>query len=408
MAKQATKWLQWVGCLSLTTGVVFSAYTGDRKAEEIPITEKKLEQIAQKAAEKAAQKTAAQILKQINNNNTKSNNNDNDNKKDTSITSQQPSKLPQILPIKKQAHLMGIGSGAVGGNYYVLGELVGGVVSHPIGSLPCGQGGTCGVPNLQVQNITSAGSMANLNALKDGKIATGFVQSDIAYWAYTGSGTFEKKMPDLRAIASLYPEAVHIVVKKSLNLGDVAELKGKRVSIGARNSGTLSQARLVLGAYKLSEDDMQTVYLNNQQGIKKLKDDELDAMFFSVGAPAPALTQLFEESDEFTLLSLSNAAQKEIFHQERYFSSYVIPSGVYPKVGETTTVSVFALWLCSAKTDKNLVYQMTKALWSDTARQLLDSSYIGRTIVVDNSLKGIGIPLHDGAKKYYDEIGKRY
>ncbi len=106
----------------------------------------------------------------------------------------------------KPVQLLRIGSGAIGGNYFVLGELVGGVVSHPLGSLACGKGGTCGIENLQTQNITSAGSLENLNKLQKGTIQTGFVQSDLAYWAYTGSGLFEnkEKQGNLRAIASLY------------------------------------------------------------------------------------------------------------------------------------------------------------------------------------------------------------
>ncbi len=185
-------------------------------------------------------------------------------------------------------------------------------------------------------------------------------------------------------------------------------MKGKRVSIGAKKSGTLLQSRLVLDAYHLKEADMKTEYLNNQQSIEKLKAGELDAMFFSVGAPAPALTQLFTESKDFTLLSLSKEAEKAIFKHGSYFSPFKIAANTYPNVGEVNTISVFALWLCSAKKDSELVYKMTKALWSNEAKQLFGSSEIGRKISVDNSLKGIGIPLHKGAKKYYDEIGKRF
>lgn len=316
--------------------------------------------------------------------------------------------LPDSTVVDNRMLLMG--SGSVGGNYFVLGELIGGVISHPNGSLPCGQGGTCGIEGVQAINLTSAGSLANLQALKAGKISSGFAQSDIAYWAYTGTGVFagKEKNADLRAIASLYPEAMHIVVRKDLNLQSVADLKGKRVSVGSRNSGTLSLARIVLEAYNLAEDDLKTEYLNNQQSIAKLKKGELDAMFFSVGAPAPAFTHLFDESDDFTLLSIDRVAQKKIFQTGHYFSQHTIDAGVYHDVPEVDTVSVFALWLCSANLDEELVYKMTKALWGHTSRQLLDSSYIGEKVNIKNSLKGIGIPLHKGAKRYYNEIGKRY
>lgn len=323
----------------------------------------------------------------------------------------------QATNSKKQKHtqqattkLMRLGSGAIGGNYFVLGELVGGIISHPPGSLPCGKGGTCGLPNLQSQNITTSGSLANLSKLQNNTIQSGFIQSDIAYWAYTGTGLFanKDKQPDLRAIASLYPEAMHIVVRKSANIQTVADLADKRVSVGARKSGTLNGTRLVLEAYKLSEDDMQTEYLNNQQSIKKLQDGELDAMFFLVGAPAPGLDELFAKSKDFTLLSIGETERQSIFKKGHYYSPYTLSASTYPHIPATQTISVYALWLTKDSMDEETVYQITKALWSDTAKQLLNSSYIGKQITVNNSLNGIGIPLHKGAKKYYNEIGKRF
>lgn len=359
------------------------------------------QQAAEAAAKEAAQKTLEQLSAQAANtqqrttastDNTKS-----EAKKSTVTTSNAPKRLR-------------IGSGSVGGNYFVLGELVGGAISHPNGSLPCGKGGTCGVTNLQSENVTSAGSIANLAALQEGKITTAFAQSDIAYWAYTGTGLFTNKeaFSDLRAIASLYPEAIHIVIRKGQGINTVTDLRGKRVSVGARKSGTLLQSRLVLAAYQLSEDDLETEYLNNQQSIEKLINSELDAMFFSVGAPAPALTQMFNEHDEFELLSLGTSEQQAIFREGHYFFPYTIAADTYPNNGAVKTISVYALWLASADLDDKLVYQLTKALWSDSSRQLLNSSYIGKHVSIEQSLNGIGIPLHNGAKKYYNEIRKRF
>lgn len=303
-----------------------------------------------------------------------------------------------------------IGSGSVGGNYFVLGELVGGVISQPKGSLPCEHGGTCGIAHLQSQNITSVGSVANLSALQNGSVQSGFVQSDIAYWAYTGTGLFTNKgkQEDIRAIASLYPEAIHIVVRKGANIQTVADLADKRVSVGSRESGTLHGARLILNAYKMDEDDIKPEYLNSTDSIKKLLNEELDAVFFTVGISSPILNELFNQSEQFTLLSVGDAQQQTIFKQGHYFSPFTIAANTYRNVGETKTVSVYALWLTAKDADETLVYELTKALWGDAAKQLIGSSLLGQHIHIDNSLKGIGIPLHPGAKKYYNEIGKRF
>ncbi len=201
---------------------------------------------------------------------------------------------------------------------------------------------------------------------------------------------------------------MHILVRKSAGINTVADMVGKRVSVGARKSGTLYSARLVLDAYKISEDDMETAYLNSSQSMKKLLAGELDGMFFTVGAPAPAMEKLFKESQDFTLLSIGKAERQEIFKQGHYFSPYTIAAGTYEHIPAVETISVYALWLTTDKADEKLVYQLVKSLWGDAAKQLFNSSYIGQTINIDDSLKGIGIPLHNGAKKYYNEIGKRF
>ncbi len=366
-----------------------------------------VERIVQQAAESAAKQAAEEINAALAAQQTKRAEDKKTAKTANKTTGSDDSASQQMLAATQRLR---IGSGAVGGNYFVLGELVGGAISSPPGGLPCRQGGTCGVPDMQSENITSAGSLANLTALQSGKVSSAFVQSDVAYWAYTGTGLFTNKdaLGDLRAIASLYPEAIHIVIRKDQSIASVSDLRGKRVSVGARKSGTLLQSRLVLAAYQLSEDDVQPQYMNVSQSIEKMKNDELDAMFFSVGAPAPALEQLFTDSDDFTLLSLDKKQQQDIFRQGHYFFPYSIAADTYPNIGEVKTISVYALWLCSASADDELVYQMTKALWSDAAQQLLNSSFIGKQIDIEHSLNGIGIPLHDGAKKYYNEIGKRF
>ncbi len=375
--------------------LLLSGFVSFSQQNIVTISQTELEKIIAKAAKESARKAVNDVLKQQAQKATK--------KSSSVITKNLPNQANTTKVLR-------IGSGAVGGNYFVLGELVGGVVSHPVGSLPCGVGGSCGINNLQTQNVTSAGSVANLTALQEGKIQTGFVQSDIAYWAYTGTGLYtgEDKRSNLRAIASLYPEAIHIIVRKDANITNISQLTGKRVSLGANKSGTLQGAKLVLEAYGVSEDKMKVQYLNSTDSIKALLKGKLDAVFFTVGMSSPILTQLFKNSDDFTLLSIGKSQRQAIFKQGHYFSPFTIAENTYKGVPKTETISVYALWLTTANTDKKLVYELTKALWGDMAKQLFASSLIGHHITVEDSLKGIGIPMHSGAKQYYDEIGKRF
>ncbi len=311
--------------------------------------------------------------------------------------------------------LLTIGSGSVGGNYFLLGEILGTVISHPTLSLPCGKGGTCGVEGLQSINIATAGSVDNLKRLSDGSAFTGFVQSGIAYWAYTATGPFarKEKMDDLRAVASLYPEMIHVIVRKNLNAKSVADLKGKRVSVGTRHSGTLNSTRAVLEAYGMTEDDLEPEYLNLVETMEKMKAGELDAFFITMGAPAPFITSLFNEAGEedvpeFQILNIGGTEREKILALGHYFSPANIPAGTYKGVGEVDTVSMYALWLTTTKADADLIYKVTKALWDENSALLLNAFPVGKNITLDNSLNGIGIPLHEGAKKFYDEVGKKF
>ena len=123
---------------------------------------------------------------------------------------------------------------------------------------------------------------------------SGFSQADVATWAYKGTGLFEGKpnVPDLRLIANLYPESVHIVVRKGSGIKTVADLKGKRVALDEPGSGTLINARIILAAYGVKEADIKPEYIKPNQAGDKLKDGSLDAFFFTGGAPAGAIAEL--------------------------------------------------------------------------------------------------------------------
>ncbi len=316
----------------------------------------------------------------------------------------------QKLAPKQQTKLFSIGSGAMGGNYFIFADLIGSVVSKPYNSLSCVKGGGCGILGLQTLNVSSMGSVDNLKKLQANKIQSGFVQSGIAYWAYTGTETFanKKKQDDLRAIASLYPEMMHILVRRDAKINDISDLVGKRVSVSSRNSGTLIEARLILEAYKISEDDMETEYLTVSEAMQKIKNNKIDAMFFSVGAPAPFLVELLKQESNYTLLSIGKMQLQQIIKKGRYLSPATIKQLTYTSIPETKTISAYALWLTTKNVNADLIYKLTKTLWQEESKFLINTRKIGEYINIDNSLNKVGIPLHKGAKKYYNEIGKRF
>ena len=180
-----------------------------------------------------------------------------------------------------------IGTGGVAGTYYPIGGLVAGIISNPPGSRPCEKGGSCGVPGLIATAQSSDGSVANVEAVASGELDSGFSQSDVAYWAYTGTGIYEGKEPlsDLRAIAGLYPESLHLVVRRGAGIERVKDLVGKRVSLDEEGSGTLVNARIILKAFGISENDIEAHFIKPNFAISEIREGRLDAFIVTVGFP---------------------------------------------------------------------------------------------------------------------------
>ncbi|MBM3601317.1 MAG: TAXI family TRAP transporter solute-binding subunit [Alphaproteobacteria bacterium] len=285
-----------------------------------------------------------------------------------------------------------IGTGGTGGTYYPIGGLIANAIS---------------TPTLNASAVATNGSVANVNGIVGGSMESGFSQADVNYWAYTGTGIYEgkPKVEELRAIANLYPESVHVVVKKGLGAKTIADLKGKRVSLDEPGSGTLVNARAILAAFGLSERDIRPEYLKQQQCAEKLKDGSLDAYFQTTGYPQGTLSEL-AATNGFDLLQLSGPEIKKLQEKFSFFADDEIPDGVYKDVKGVKTISVGAQWVTSAKIDANLVYEVTKGLWSDKTRAALDGGHAkGKSIVKATALTGIGIPLHPGAERFYKEAG---
>jgi TRAP transporter TAXI family solute receptor len=298
-------------------------------------------------------------------------------------------------------------TGGTVGTYFPIGGLIANALSAPPGSQPCENGGQCGVPGLLATAAASSGSVANVAAIASSAAQSGFVQSDIAYWAYSGTGVYEglSKVDSLRAIASLFPESVHLVVRKGSGIKAVRDLRGKRVSLDESGSGTLVDARLILAAYGLSERDLKPQYLPAQRVADSMKEGTIDAFFSVSGWPQSSVVDL-AGAIGIDLVPIDGPEVARLLKQYSFFSADEIPDEAYKDVGGVKTISVHALWLTSARQPAPLIYQVTAVLWNANTRKLLDSGHVkGQVIRLRSALTGVGIPLHEGAEKFYKEHG---
>jgi hypothetical protein len=291
-----------------------------------------------------------------------------------------------------QQQFFRIGTGGTAGTYFPIGGIIANAVS---------------AGNIVATAQASGGSVANVNAIASGAAESGFSQSDVATWAYTGTGVFEgkPKVEDLRAIANLYAETVHVVVKKGLGAKSIADLKGKRVSIDEPGSGSLINAKAILSAYGIKDADYKAENLKPGPSAEKLKDGGIDAFFITGGYPVAAVTELATTTG-VELLAVDGEAATKLMAASKFFAADSIPDGAYKDVKGVKTVSVGAQWVTSAKVSTDLVYAITKALWGDKTRAALDAGHAkGKAIQRATALAGLGIPLHAGAEKFYKEAG---
>jgi len=291
-----------------------------------------------------------------------------------------------------------IGTGGTAGTYYPVGGLIANAISG---------NGDKGVPGLVATAVASNGSVANVNGIQSGAMESGFSQSDVAYWAYTGTGLYEgkPKVEDLRILATLYPETIHLVASKASGIKSVTDLKGKRVALDEPGSGTLVDARIVLAAYGLTEKDIKPEYLKPGPAGDRLRDGALDAFFFVGGYPTGAISELASSSG-IDLVPISGPEVEKLLADYAFFAKDKVPADTYKGVGETETISVNAQWVTSAKQPDQLVYDIVKVLWNDASRAALDAGHAkGKMITLQNATTGLGIPLHPGAERFYKEAG---
>jgi len=301
-----------------------------------------------------------------------------------------------------------IGTGSTGGTYYPVGGLLASAISNPPGSHPCEEGGACGVPGLIAVAQTTQGSVDNVQRMAKGALESALCQADVAYWAATGQGSFAESGPveGLGVITSLFPELMHLVVRRGSGIRTVPDLAGKRVSLDTEGSGSRVEALLLLAAYGVDPRKLEVQALSSGQSADALRKGELDAFFMVAGAPVSVIEELADEH-LIDLVPIDGDGAALLVKEYSFLTPDLVLSGTYTNLPATATLSVGSLWLVSLAVDEELVYAITRTLWNAATRHILDAGHPrAAQIRLESALRGISIPgLHPGAERYYREAG---
>lgn len=285
-----------------------------------------------------------------------------------------------------------LGTGGTTGTYYAVGGVMATVLNP--------------VMEASSLTVTSTGaSKANIQLVDVGEADLAIVQNDVMYYAFTGTDLFEDEgaYDTFSTVAGLYDETVQIVTcDKSIE--SVADLKGKTVSVGDAGSGTEFNAKQILEAYDMSFDDINVVNASFGDSADSLKDGKIDAAFIVAGAPTTAVVDLATTKD-VSLVQLDEEHIKKLRESYDFYTETVIPADTYDGVSEdATTVSVRATLIASNEVSEDAIYELLKAMF-DNQEDLIAGHSKFEFLNLEDAVKGISVPFHPGAKKYFEEQG---
>jgi TRAP transporter TAXI family solute receptor len=316
--------------------------------------------------------------------------------------------LPASAVAQTETRFFRIGAASTGGSFFEIGGIVASAISSPVEGSACGTGGECGVPGLVAVAQATQGSMENLRLINSGQLESGFAQADLATMAYSGTGAFadDGPMPRLRVIASLFPEALHIVVRVDSPIRSVRELAGKVVAVGEPGSGTAVNAKVLLAAAGFADSDVTRKNLRPAQAAEEMKAGTVDALILAGSYPVPAIEEL-AAAIPIRLVPITGTVAAKLEQEFSFYGPATIPAGSYRNVDtDTQSVGFYALWVVGADADSDLIYDITRAVWSEGAAKLFAGiNPIGKQIRLADALQGISLPLHPGAERFYREKG---
>lgn len=290
---------------------------------------------------------------------------------------------------KKDYKFLSLLTGGVQGTYYPLGGTFADLISKETG--------------IKTTAEVSQASAANMTALKEGTAEIAFTQTDIAYYATEGELMFKDNAVDtISALGALYPETVQLVTTDKTGIKTFADLKGKKISVGAPGSGTYANAEQLLEIHGLTMDDIEPQNLDFGESQDSLQAGQIDAAFITAGTPTGAVEALNAVSN-VVIVPVDDAKADELIEKYPYYAKDIVPSGTYGLTQDVPTVSVLAMLAVTNELPEDLVYEMTKAIY-DNASSITHPK--GQFIKPETGLDGIGIKIHPGAQKYFDEVNK--
>ncbi|MBI1904920.1 MAG: TAXI family TRAP transporter solute-binding subunit [Rhodocyclales bacterium] len=261
------------------------------------------------------------------------------------------------------------------------------------------------LPGAKVSVQSTKASAENVNLLQAGRGEVAFALGDTVSSAYQGDAEagFKAPLTKLRALAAIYPNYIQIVASKESGIKTLADLKGKRVSVGAPKSGTELNARALFKAAGMSyEDFAKTEYLPFGESVELMKNRQLDATLQSAGLGVASLRDL-STAIEIVVVAVPAEVVKNV--GDAAYQASVIPANTYTGQAEDVpTATIRNILVTHEGVDADAVYAMTKAMFTHMDA-MIAAHAAAKGIKLEQAAVGLPLPLHPGAERYYREAG---
>ena len=296
-----------------------------------------------------------------------------------------------------QQQFVSIGTGGVTGVYYP----TGGAICRQVNKDRKKHGIRCSVES-------TGGSVYNINAVRAGELEFGVAQSDWQFHAHRGTSKFSDQGPfeKLRAVFSVHPEPFTLLARKGAGVSGFADLKGRRVNVGNPGSGQRATMEVVMDAFGIAMSDFALASeLKGAEMAQALCDGKIEAMIYTVGHPAAAITEATTTCD-VELIDVAGAPIDKLVADNPYYRAATVPGGLYAGNPQaTSTFGVGATFITSADVPDEVVYTVVKGVFDnfDNFKKLHPAfANLKESEMISD---GLSAPLHPGAAKYYKERG---
>jgi len=262
------------------------------------------------------------------------------------------------------------------------------------------------IPGYKATATPSPGSVKNVRDLRSGEIDLGMLLPSAAFQAYKGLPPYEKEKPfmELRALFNTYSFPMHIIVKQDSKVKSVGDMKGLRIGTGPPGSVSMLITRIILEQAGITSKDVKFRSLSVSENTSALADGNVDVSFILTGTASAAVNQLMT-MHEVRYVHMEEELLKALNKEHPYMVPGVVKAGTYERVkADVPCITMWGVMTTTTNFSEDLIYQITKAVFEHKP-ELVKILKLVEEMSPQNGANNLPIPLHQGAEKYYQEIG---